>query len=52
MVGDIEATSTLEAIKIVSTEQRDLINRCYQKKGRRFTAQCFGTTEEIVGGQS
>lgn len=50
MVGDVEATTTRDAIKLAVREHRTLIDRCYEKRGRRYTAERLGTTEQLVNG--
>jgi hypothetical protein len=48
MIADVEAHSTREAIETARRNNRTTIERCYQKRGRRYAAERLGTTEELV----
>ena len=48
MIADVEATTTREAIEKARRNNRTTIERVYKKRGRKYTAERLGTTEELV----
>ena len=50
MIGDVEATSSRAAIALAKAKHRVTVDKVFQTRGRRYTAQPMGTTEQLRNG--